>query len=125
MSKKFDENPEEKRVSMDEYMAAKSELDELRRQHGIAPKEGRLSRIVSNFFERRDAREKIPVNRKKFMLLALFTGWVGGHRFYAHHYKVAVLYLLLCWTGFSVAMTIIDFVQFIPYPVDENGDIYV
>ncbi len=125
MSKLFRHEQPEEKVSFDEYLAAKSELDELRKQNGMEPKEGRISRMVSNFFERRDAREKIPVNRKKFLLLALFTGWMGGHRFYAHHYKVAILYLLLCWTGLSIAMTLIDFVQFIPYPVDENGNIYV
>lgn len=125
MSKMFERPDPDDRIDLDEYVAAKKELDELRRQHGIAPKEGRISHMISSFFERREAREKIPVNRKKFLLLALFTGWAGGHRFYAHHYKVAIVYLLLCWTGFSIAMTIIDFVQYIPYPVDENGDIYV
>lgn len=127
MSKLFrrEQPEEEEKVSFDEYLAAKAELDELRKQYGMAPKEGRISHMISSFFERRDEREKIPVNRKKFLLLALFTGWMGGHRFYAHHYKVAILYLVLCWTGFSIAMTLIDFVQYIPYPVDENGNIYV
>ncbi|MCF0135115.1 MAG: TM2 domain-containing protein [Lachnospiraceae bacterium] len=59
------------------------------------------------------------------MLLMFFTGAFGGHRFYAKQYGLGVLYLLTCWTGFSLAMTVIDVLEFIPFPVDENGNIYV
>ena len=31
-------------------------------------------------------------------------------------------YLLFCWSGFSVAMSIIDLLQYIPYEKDENGN---
>lgn len=121
--------PEKERVNYEEYLAAQAELRYLREKYGIedpdAGKEGKISHMISSFFERQDARQKVAVDRKKFLLLALFTGAFGGHRFYAHHYKVAVFYLLTCWTGMSIAMTIIDFLQFIPYPVDENGRIYV
>lgn len=113
----------------EEYIAAEAELRYLREKYGIEDpnpkKEGRVSRWISNFFEQRDARKKIPVNYKKFLLLTLFTGWCGGHRFYAHHYKLGLFYLLFCWSGFSVAMSIIDLLQYIPYEKDENGNIYV
>lgn len=130
MSKKENQkDPSKERVNYEEYLAAQAELRYLREKYGIedpdAKKEGKISHMISSFFERRDAREKIPVNRKKFLWLALLTGWCGGHRFYARHYMVAIFYLLTCWTGMSIAMTIIDFLQFIPYPVDENGNIYV
>lgn len=122
-------DPGKERVNYEEYMAAQAELDYLREKYGIenpdAHKEGKISRMISAFFERQDARQKIPVNYKKFLLLALFTGAFGGHRFYAHHYKLGIVYLLSCWTGFSIAMTIIDILQYIPYPVDENGNILV
>lgn len=112
-------------VTMEEYLAAKAELDAVREEYGIRPKEGKLSRAVSNFFNKRDAKELQTVNRKKYLLLALFTGWMGGHRFYARQWVVAVLYLVLFWTGFPLAMTIIDLLAAIPKEADKNGNICV
>lgn len=128
MSKKKND-PGKERVNYEEYMAAQAELSYLREKYGIedpdAKKEGKISRMISSFFERQDARQKVLVSRKKFLWLLVLAGWCGGHRFYAHHYKVAIFYLLTCWTGMSIAMSIIDFLQFVPYPVDENGCILV
>ena len=112
-------------VTMEEYLAAKSELDAVREEYGIQPKEGRISRAVSNFFNKRDAKELRKVNRKKYLLLALFTGWMGGHRFYARQWVVAVLYLALFWTGFPLAMTIIDLLAAIPREADKDGNICI
>ena len=112
-------------VTMKEYLAAKAELDAVREEYGIRPKEGKISRAISNFFNKRDAKELRPVNRKKYLLLALFTGWMGGHRFYARQWVVAVLYLALFWTGFPLAMTIIDLLAAIPTEADKNGNICV
>ena len=112
-------------VTMKEYLAAKAELDAVREEYGVRPKEGKISRAISNFFNKRDAKELRPVNRKKYLLLALFTGWMGGHRFYARQWVVAVLYLALFWTGFPLAMTIIDLLAAIPKEADKNGNICV
>lgn len=112
-------------VTMKEYLAAKAELDAVREEYGVRPKEGKISRAISNFFNKRDAKELRPVNRKKYLLLALFTGWMGGHRFYARQWVVAVLYLALLWTGFPLAMTIIDLLAAIPKEADKNGNICV
>ena len=116
---------EREEVTMKEYLAAKAELDAVREEYGIRPKEGKISRAISNFFNKRDAKELRPVNRKKYLLLALFTGWMGGHRFYARQWVVAVLYLALFWTGFPLAMTIIDLLAAIPKEADKNGNICV
>ena len=112
-------------VTMKEYLAAKAELDAVREEYGVRPKEGKISRAISNFFNKRDAKELRPVNRKKYLLLALFTGWMGGHRFYARQWVVAVLHLALFWTGFPLAMTIIDLLAAIPKEADKNGNICV
>ena len=112
-------------VTMKEYLAAKAELDAVREEYGVRPKEGKISRAISNFFNKRDAKALRPVNRKKYLLLALFTGWMGGHRFYARQWVVAVLYLALFWTGFPLAMTIIDLLAAIPKEADKNGNICV
>lgn len=118
-------NPKENDVSLDDYMAAQMELDALRREHGLAPEEKGLSRMISSFFQRRESRKKVLLSRKKLLLLAVFTGWMGGHRFYARQYKLAVFYLLLFWTGLPAAMTIIDLMEFIPIPPDEDGNILI
>lgn len=104
-----------------EYIALQQELIETREKYGIEEKEGRLSRMISSFFERRENRQKIRILKKKYLLLAVFTGWMGGHRFYARHYPTAVLYLALFWTGFPLAMTIIDLLSAIPMEADEEG----
>lgn len=112
-------------VTMEEYLAAKAELDAVREEYGVRPREGRISRDISEFFNKRDVREQQTVNRKKYLLLALFTGWMGGHRFYARQWVVAVLYLALFWTGFPLAMTIIDLLAAIPKETDKDGNICV
>lgn len=104
-----------------EYIALQQELIETRKKYGIEEKEGRLSHMISSFFERRENRQKIRIRKKKYLLLAVFTGWMGGHRFYARHYSTAVLYLVLFWTGFPLAMTIIDLLSAIPMEADEEG----
>lgn len=112
-------------VTMEEYLAAKAELDAVREEYGVKPREGRISRAISEFFNKRDVREQQKVNRKKYLLLALFTGWMGGHRFYARQWVVAALYLVLFWTGFPLAMTIIDLLAAIPREADKDGNICV
>lgn len=122
MSKK---SSKKEQVSPEEYFALQRELEETKRQYGIVDepaKEGRISRAISNFFDRRDAREKVPVNKKKYMLLMLL-GIVGAHRFYARQYGVALFYLATCWLGVSIAMTIIDVLVVIPMQPDEEGNI--
>ncbi len=114
-------------VSLDDYLSAQAELDALRKENGIEPdeKEGKISHLISSYFERRDAREKVCVNRKKLLWIALLTGWAGGHRFYTKRYVLGALYLAFCWTGLSIAMTLIDLMEIIPMKPDENGNIMI
>lgn len=119
-------DPRKERVSPEEYYALVQELEETKQQYGVTdePKpEGRVSRAVSGFFDRREAKDKVSIRKKTYLLLALFTGIVGGHRFYARKWVTAILYLATCWCGFSVAMTIVDLMITIPMQPDENGNI--
>ena len=122
MKLKTDKKKDEK-VNLDDYLALQKELDETRQKYGVEVKEGKVSRAISNFFDKREARELHSVSRKKYLIIALLTGWMGGHRFYARQYPSAVLYLLLFWTGFPFAMTLIDLMIAIPKEPDENGNI--
>lgn len=114
-----------KDIDINELIAAEAELAALKKEHGVKEQEGKVSRAVSAFFERREAREEVLLSKKKYLILALLTGWMGGHRFYAKQYPVAILYLLFFWSGFPVAMTIIDLLVVIPKEADEQGNIRI
>ena len=115
-------------VSMKEYLDAKMELEELRKQYNIPTpetEEGKLSKAITRYFDRKENRVKIKRNRKKYIIFALLLGWCGGHRFYSHQWLLGILYALLFWTGIPLAMTFIDLMIAIPLPVDEEGMIEV
>jgi len=127
-SKDKQEKPSKEQMRNDyvEYIKAEEELKQLRKEYGIEdPKQGKVSRKISAYFERRENQEPVAVNKKKYITLALLTGWMGGHRFYCKHYKVALTYLLLFWMGIGLYHTIIDLMQVIPMQPDENGNIYL
>lgn len=119
-------DPKEEQVSPEEYYALMQELEETKQQYGIVDEprpEGRISRAISGFFDWREAKDKVSVRKKTYLLLAVFTGIVGGHRFYTRKWITAILYLATCWCGFSIAMTIVDLMIVIPMQPDENGNI--
>lgn len=128
------EKKKKEEISIEEYIAAEEELKTLKKEYGIEDdgikdenpkKEGRISRKVSSFFERQEGREPVAVNKKKYIWLAVLTGWFGGHRFYCKHYRVGILYLLFCWIGLGMCNTIIDLMVVIPMQADENGNVYL
>ena len=108
-------------IDVNKLIALEQELHELKAEQGIEEKEGWISRKISGYFDRKEAMGEIALDKKKYVLLAVFTGWLGGHRFYAKQYKTAILYFLLFWSGFPLAMTLIDLLIVIPKPVDEQG----
>jgi len=117
--------PKEEEITFGDYLRAKAELEQVQKEHGIEPEEGKISKAISNFFDRREAKEKVKVNKKKDILLCIFLGWAGGHRFYQKQYLLGFLYLAVCWSGYSVAMSIIDLLIIFPMKPDENGDILI
>ena len=117
----------EKEVTLEEYYKAVCELEDLQEKYGIEPenkpKEGKIKQAITNFFDRRDEKEKVSVNKKKYVWLAFLLGWAGAHRFYAKQTKVGIVYLLVCWSGFSMAHTLVDLLIVMPMKPDENGNI--
>ena len=108
-------------IDVKEMIALEQELHDLKVEQGLI-EEGKMSKKISSFLEKREeTKASHPVNRKKYIWLAVLTGWFGGHRFYAKRYGVAILYLLLFWTGFPLAMAIIDILVAVPKVPDENG----
>lgn len=116
---------EESKKIISEIMVAQEELNALKREHGLEEEEKGIKKWISKFFEAREARRKQPLSKKKYLLLAVFLGAFGAHRFYAKQYPTAIIYLLTCWTGFSFAMTLIDLIIAIPMQKDEQGNIFI
>ena len=122
MFKKSKDKKEE--IDINEFVAAEQELKELKEEYGIEDeREGKLSHKISGFFERQAEKEPVAVSKKTYIILAILTGWFGGHRFYCKHYKVGLVYLLLFWLGIGLYHTIIDLMVVIPMQPDENGKI--
>ena len=115
----------EESVSMKEYLDASMELEKLRKENGIEVEEKGISKWITRFFNYKENRQKVALSKKKYLWVMLLLGWCGGHRFMAKQYVLGVVYLLLCWTGFSVAMTLIDLLIAIPLEADENGMVLV
>ena len=118
-------NKEKGDTIITDIITAQQELNELKEQYGMQEEEKGLKKAVSSFFDKRDAQAQIPIKKKTYIWLALLLGWLGVHRFYTKQYVTAVLYLLTCWTGFSLSMTLIDLMIVIPKKTDENGNIYL
>lgn len=74
---------------------------------------------INRFFDK--YKKPHTVKKKTYLLLILFTGWFGGHRWYEKRYVLAVLYTAFFWTGVPLAMAILDGFQTFPLKADENG----
>ena len=104
-----------------EIILAQQELVDLKREYGILEKETWRTRLGGWLTEKSKGPRK--VNRKTYRL-ALCCGWFcGAHRFYAGQKLLGTLYLLFCWSGIPVAMTLIDLMAAIPMRADETGKI--
>lgn len=121
----MDKNKEKGDTIVSDIMVAQQELNELKEQYGIQEEEKGLKKAISSFFDKREAQAQIPIKKKTYIWMAVLLGWLGGHRFYTKQYVTAVLYLLTCWTGFSLSMTLIDLMIVLPKKPDENGNIYL
>lgn len=108
-----------------DIMLAQHELNQLKKEYGLEEEERGVKKAISSFFDRKEAQAQIPLKKKTYIWLALLLGWAGAHRFYSKQYTTAVLYLLLCWSGFSFAMTVVDLMFALPKVADENGNIYL
>lgn len=119
------EKQKQEEVDIVEIIVAQEELKALKKEYGIEEKKGWISKTVSALFERQANREPMAVSKKKYIWIAVLTGWFGGHRFYVKHYKVGMIYLLLFWMGIGLYHTMLDIFQVIPMQPDENGMIYL
>lgn len=107
-------------VDPKEMIRLEEELHTLKEEHGIQEQTWWM-KIGDVLAERMD-RDKVPVDRKKYIRLAMGLGWLcGAHRFYTHQKSLGILYLLFFWTGIPFAMTMVDLMIALPMRADEQG----
>ena len=70
-----------------------------------------------------EAQESKKVNKLIYILLALFLGGFGVHKFIEGKVLQGILYFLFCWTTIPFFLTIFDIVKVAQLPADENGDV--
>lgn len=70
-------------------------------------------------------RQKHTVKKSTYMLLLVFTGWIGGHRYYERRWILGMIYTAFCWTGVPLACCVIDAMIAIPIKKDEDGFIQI
>jgi len=69
-----------------------------------------------------DSKRKDHRFRKKtYLWLMLFTGWIGGHRWYQGRRWLGLLETLFFWTGIPVVLMVTDFMEVMPIKADEHG----
>ncbi|NOL49698.1 TM2 domain-containing protein [Pelistega europaea] len=67
-------------------------------------------------FKRHGDELNSPTNRRKFaVVLAIFLGWLGAHRFYLGQYGKGIVYILISavFAPLSVLLSFIDAVRFL------------
>lgn len=64
---------------------------------------------------------KHTFKKKTYLLLMLFFGWMGGHRYYQGRRILALFYTLFFWTGIPLILCVTDFMEVVPLKADENG----
>lgn len=110
------------KVNPMEMALLEQDLIDLKKEQGI-PLQSSWRTRLGDFLTRRAAGPK-RVSRRAYIRLALCCGWLcGAHRFYSGHKLLGALYLLFCWTGVPVAMTLIDLMVVLPMQPDEDGTI--
>lgn len=106
-------------------IALEEELLALKQQYKIPQRQSWWIKIGDRLAERA-TRKPVLLNRKKYLKIALSCGWLcGAHRFYSHQKVLGGLYLLFCWTGIPIAMTLVDCMIVLPMKEDEHGNILV
>ena len=97
-----DQQPQE-RIDLDEYVALKRELDELEKAQGIQ-KEGKISRMISNFFEKSESKPKIKISKKKHLWTGAYPETHGIRKYEKPVIKIDTLFDALIRAGKTCAI---------------------
>ena len=84
-----------------------------------------LQDAIGKYHDWKKNRVRHKVNKKKYLLLCLFLGWCGGHRYYEKRYALAAFYTLFFWSVVPFFLCVTDLLIALPMQADENGDILI
>lgn len=108
-----------------ELAILQEELNQLKKEQGLVEEKKGFGKFISEYFGNKEERKLSVVNKRKYLYFLIFTGWCGGHHFYAKRYTTGLTYLLFFWSGFPLAMAIADWLVWLPKVPDENGNIEI
>lgn len=116
-------NESKKKVDTTIHNMAKAdfEMRDAMEDAGMKPKTYGIWGIIWKISERFGRKEKKRVKKKTYILLTIFTGFFGGHRFYTGRYILGVIYLAFFWTIIPFMMAVLDLLEVIPMKADEDG----
>ena len=104
---------------------AEDELHRLKVEAGIEDRQAWPVRLINRYYDWKENRQLHQVNKKIYLLLNIFLGWCGMHRFYEKRWILGLFYLALCWSGFPAMLAATDLFIVIPKKPDENGMIWM
>ena len=113
------------RVDFAKMALLDDDLHAVEEQYGKEEKLKLWQRLGDRYFYWKENRELHKVKRKVYVLLTVFLGWAGIHRFYEKRWVLGLFYLALSWTGFPIALAMVDFMIALPMKADENGYIMI
>ena len=65
------------------------------------------------------------VHKGLYLVICLFLGGAGIHKFYAGKWFMGLLYLAFCWTGIPVVLDLFDLLGAMFKRTNEYGQIWV
>ena len=65
------------------------------------------------------------VNKGMYIMLCLFLGGLGIHKFYSGKWFMGLLYVAFSWTGISVVLALFDLLGAMFKRTNEHGEFWV
>lgn len=65
------------------------------------------------------------VNKGMYIMLCLFLGGLGIHKFYSGRWFMGLLYVAFSWTFIPLILAIIDLLSAIGKRTNEHGEIWI
>ena len=109
----------------DDFIKAELALQDAKLEAGIDLEKEKSPGLIGKYHDWKKNRVRHKVNKKKYLLLCLFLGWCGGHRYYEKRYALAAFYTLFFWSMVPFFLCVTDLLIALPMQADENGDILI
>lgn len=117
---------DENEARLSEMAHLENELYKAEEKAGIPhQKQNFVVRALQKYADWKENRPRHKVDKRIYVLLTIFLGWCGAHRFLEHRWKLGIFYLLVGWTGLGLAFALVDLLIALPIAKDENGMIEI